>query len=312
VRAGHAALEFSYDLGPKKFAGAVLGAPESFASMRSLRFWARSDHNTAVGVLLSEKKPSGGNYVAWFWAPAGAWQAIELTPADFTVTDGPNDPVDPDGKLDLDQVEGIAVFDLAQYFPQILSSAGSSMQGAAESGHHSLWLDSFEVSSVAPERSAAAAGMVPIDLPGRDFLEWITPGSIDLKVSGTAAPLGPQSLQASYKQTDGQLDLLVRRVSNPQLAQAKRLVFDVASERAATLMLVLEMTKPGGGQGPRFTLPIYPPGGREVFHVDVKLNAFDGQGHFDPAHWRTIAILDLTGGDDEQNTLWIGNVAVGK
>ena len=68
VRAGHAALEFSYDLGPKKFAGAVLGAPESFASMRSLRFWARSDHNTAVGVLLSEKKPSGGNYVAWFWA----------------------------------------------------------------------------------------------------------------------------------------------------------------------------------------------------------------------------------------------------
>jgi hypothetical protein len=311
VRPGHKSLEFSYDLAPKKFAGAVLGAPENFAQMQSLRFFARTDHNTAVGVLLSEKKPGGGNYAAWFWAPANTWQAIELTPADFTVTDGPNDPVDPDGKLDLDQVEGIALFDLAQFFGRMAASADVPMRVAASSGRHSLLLESFEVSSTAPAREAAAPGTVPIDLPGRDFLQWITPGAVDLKVSGSGGPLGPRSLQAAYTPAEGQLEALVRRVSNPQLAQAKRLVFDVASEHETTLVVALEMTKPGGGQGPRFTTQVYPPGGREVFHVDLKLENFTGEGHFDPARWRSIAILDVTGsagGGGEPNTLWIGNV----
>jgi hypothetical protein len=312
VRTGHAALEFSYEIAPKRFAGAVLGAPVSIGRMGSLRFWARSDHNTALGVLLSEKKPGGGNYAAWFWAPANAWQAIELSPADFTVTDGPKDPVDPDGKLDLDQVEGIAVFDLAQYFSQWPPNPGLPLGVAAQSGRHSLLVDSFEVSGDAPQRAAAAAGTVPIDLPGRGFLQWVAPGEMELKPSAADGPLGAGALQASYQPVDGRIEILVRRVANAPLAQAKRLVFDVASEREATLLVVLEMTQPGGGAGPRFTMPVYPPGGREVFHVDLKLEDFQGAGQFDPARWRTLAILDMTGADGGPNTLWIGNVAVSR
>lgn len=312
ARPGHSSLEFSYDLGPKRFAGAILGAPESFARMRSLRFWARSDHNTAVGILLSEKKPGGGNYVAWFWAPANTWQPIELTPADFTVTDGPNDKPDPDGKLDLDQVTGIALFDLAQFFAQMAPNPDVPMRVVAASGRHSLLIESFEVSAGAPAVPAPAVGTVPIDLPGRNFLQWVTPGAMNLKVSAIGSPLGPRTLEASYKQQEGELEVLVRRVSSPQLAQAKRLVFDVASEHESTIVITLEMTNPEGGSGPRFSLPIYPPGGKEIFHVDLKLENFDGPpGHFDPARWRSIAILDVTGsggGVDGQNTLWIGNM----
>ena len=307
VRPGHASLEFSYELAPQRFSGTVLGAPVSFARMQSLRFWARSDHDTALGVLLTEKKPGGGNYAAWFWAPANTWQAIDLTPADFTVTDGPNDPVDADGKLDLDQVEGIAVFDLAQYFSRWPAESRVPMRVAAAAGRHSLLIESFDILSSAPERAAAAPGTVPIDLPGRDFLQWISPGEMQLKLGGAGSPLGPRALQASYQQTEGQLEILLRRVANPQLAQAKRLSFDVASERECTLMIALEMTQPGGGTGPRFTLPVYPPGGREVFHVDLKLEDFQGAGHFDPARWRTLAIVDVSGGD-VKNTLWVGNV----
>jgi hypothetical protein len=312
VRAGHAALEFSYEIAPQRFAGAVLGAPESMGGMRSLRFWARSDHNTALGVLLSEKKPGGGNYAAWFWAPANTWQAIELTPADFAVADGPNDPVDPDGKLDLDQVDGIAVFDLAQYFSQWTPNARLPLSVAAQSGQHSLLLDSFEVSGEAPQRAAAAAGTVPLDPPGRGFLQWVTPGAMELKVGGADSPLGRGALQASYQPVDGRIEILVRRVANAPLAQARRLAFDVASEREATLLVVLEMTQPGGGAGPRFTMPVYPPGGREVFHVNLKLEDFQGLGQFDPARWRTLAILDLSGADGGPNTLWIGNMAVSR
>src|SRR5271157_2575920 len=91
------AMVFSYDVVPKKFSGAVIGAPQGFERMRSIRFAIKTDHDTAIGVLLSEKKPGGGNYAAWFWAPANLRQQIELTPADFSVTDGPGDPVDADG-----------------------------------------------------------------------------------------------------------------------------------------------------------------------------------------------------------------------
>ena len=104
----------------------------------------------------------------------------------------------------------------------------------------------------------------------------------------------------------------MRRVANAQLAAAKRLVFDVASEREATLLVVVEMPQPGGGTGPRFTMPVYPPGGREVFHVDLKLEDFQGAGQFDPARWRTLAILDMSGADGGPNTLWIGNLAAAK
>jgi hypothetical protein len=260
--------------------------------------------------LLTEKQPGGGNYVAWFWAPANAWQKIELTPADFSATDGPNDPVDPDGKLDLDQVNGIGLFDLAQYFSQLASNPTPPLSVAAQSGRHTLLLDSFEVSADAPARAAADAGTVPLDPPGRGFVQWVTPGEMDIKVSGAGGPLGAGALQAVYPPAAGRIEILVRRVANAQLANARRLVFDIASEREAALMVVVEMTQPGGGTGPRFTMPVYPPGDREVFHVDLKLQDFDGAGKFDPARWRTIAILETPGADSGPNTLWIGNMAV--
>jgi len=120
-------------------------------------------------------------------------------------------------------------------------------------------------------------------------------------------------MRASYQQMEGQLGWLVRRIANPALAKAKRLSFDVASEREATLIVALEMRKEGGGEGPRFTLPIYPPGGKELFHVDVALSDFTGpSGAFDPALWRSIAIIDATaaagGAAEEKNTIWIGKM----
>src|SRR5271169_3161239 len=70
------AVEFKYQLGTKQFAAAVLPADDSVAKMKSLRFRAKTDHDTNVGVLLSERKPGGGNYVALFWSPANVWQTI--------------------------------------------------------------------------------------------------------------------------------------------------------------------------------------------------------------------------------------------
>src|SRR5260370_1242559 len=91
VSTANGIVEFKYELGKKQFAAAVLPAGDSVASMKSLRFRAKTDHDTTVGVLLSERKPGGGNYSATFWSPAGVWQQIELTPGDFELSDGPTD-----------------------------------------------------------------------------------------------------------------------------------------------------------------------------------------------------------------------------
>jgi hypothetical protein len=310
VSGSAAALVLNYDVAPKKFTGAVMKPPADFAHMRSIRFSVKSDHDTALGVLLSEKKP-GGNYAAWFWAPANVQQQVELTAADFSVTDGPGDPVDPDGKLDLDQVEGIGIFDMATFFLSMPANPDMPIAVTPSAGHHSLTVEGFGVTTGAGP-SVRTTGL--LDGFDRGFLDWVALGGMKLQLSAAGNPLGTRAMQASYSQQEGRMSLLVRRVGDPALAGAKRLSFDIASEHDVTLMVALEMKKPGGkgGEGPRFSLPIYPPGGKEVFHVDLNLADFKGpDGAFDPGQWRSIAILDATaaeGGGEQENTIWIGKI----
>jgi hypothetical protein len=286
--ASNGAVDFKYELGAKRFAAAVLPVDDSFASMKSLRFRARTDHDTTLGVLLGERKPGGGNYVALFWSPADVWQRIDLTPTDFDLSEGPTDPKDADGKLDLDQVEGVAIFDFAQF-----------LEGSAP-GPHSIFIDNFEVRTAAPVQTV-------IDTFDRGFLQWMTPGRMTLKYVGETGPLGEPSLKATYSQTSEPFAVVMRRVGSLDLARAKRLTFDIASENEATILVALE-TK----QGARYHLTIYPPTGRKVFHVDLSLDDFEresgaGPEKFDPSRWKSIAIADISGGNTA-NTFWLGNL----
>ncbi len=241
-------------------------------------------------------------------------QQIELTPADFSVTDGAGDPVDSDGKLDLDQVDGIGIFDLAQFFLALPANPDVPVAATQSAGRHSVTVEDFAITSGADTQAASAGKIVTLDGFDRSFLDWVALSGMKLQLSAAGNPLGARAMQASYRQKEGQLGLLVRRVSNPTLSKARRLSFDIASEREVTLVVALEMRKqgPGGGEGPRFSLPIYPPGGKEVFHVDLDLADFKGpDGAFDPAQWRSIAILDATsasGGAEQDNTIWIGKM----
>jgi hypothetical protein len=305
VHSSGGSLAFEYNLAPQHLALLALPAPTPLARAARLRFSVKADHSTAMAVVLSEKKPGGGNYMAWFWAPANQWQAVDLTPADFTVTDGQGDPVDADGKLDLEAVESIGIVDLAQFFGGLKAQPSVPVRVDDASGAHTLLLDRFDL--LGGPAPGADARRSPFD---RGFLDWVSPGGMELKLNAAQNPLGERALVASYTHREGQFDVLVRReAARPAAADAKpaRLAFDIASEKEVTLMVSLEMKKPGGGDGPRYMLPIYPPGGREVFHVDVKLADFQGPGTFDPGQWRTTAILDVTDADG-QNTIWIGNV----
>jgi len=301
------ALSFTYELKPKTFGLAVLPAPPGIAAMRRMRFRIRSDRDTVLAVLLSEKKPGGGDYSAWFWSPANVWQPIELTPADFTANDGANDPVDADGKLDLDALEGIGIIDLAQFFLSLPDNSDFPMAIDRPSGTHTVLLADFQIlSSGGPVLRAGE-----IDSFHRGFLEWVTLGGMKLNLSAADNPLGMPALQASYEQAEGRYAVLIRRLAPFDLSKAKRLAFDVASVHDATLVVSLEMKGAAGKPGPRYNTTIYPPASKEVFHVNLSLADFEGPGKLDPAQLKTLSITDVTaaqGGATQANTIWIGKM----
>jgi hypothetical protein len=298
AHAGKGALAFTYEIKRGQAAATVMPATPAMARMQRLRFWIKTDHDAPAAVLLSEGKPGGGNYTAWFWSPANTWQQIELTPADFLLADGPQDPKDPDGKLDLDKLQGIGILDLGSYFPAVPTNAGT----------HTMLIDDFEVLG----GPTPAPSQMSIDVFDRGFLPWITTGVMELKLAAADNPLHEPALEAVYDQTEPPLlPSILRRIGNYDLSKAVRLDFDVASDQDTTLAVALEVKRPGAQQGPRFNLPIYPPGKHEVFHVSIRLEDFQGQGKLDPSQLKTLIITDPTGGGDAvgtHNRIWIGKV----
>jgi hypothetical protein len=290
-------LTLTYPIEAKHFAAAVTAAPPSMARMRRIRLRVKSDHSTAIAVLLREKPP-GGNYTAAFWAPAGTWQQVELTTADFTLSDGPQDPRDPDGKLDLDSIAAIGVLDVAQIFLALPEDSEVPLTVDRAAGQHTLLIDNFEVIAGGPAEKPLRTGA--IDAFDRGFLQWLTPGGLDLKCSASGNPLGAAALEITSREPEGTVALVTRRISNLNLSGISRLAFDVASEQEATIVLSLEQR-----DGKRFNLTVYPPGAKEIFHVTLRLQDFEGPGRIDAAQLKTLSIGDLTG---QGNKMWIANL----
>ena len=320
AKSGSGALQFSYSLDGKGMSTAILPAGAGrLADMRRIRFWVKSDHDTSLGLVLAEKKPGGGDYATLFWAPKGVWQRVDLTLSDFFANDGPTDPVDPDGKLDPDQVEGIGILDFSAFFNQL--PEGSPMVVARKSGIHTLLIDDFEILNDAAPATPQKPGTILIDSFERGFSNWITLGGMSLSLSASDNPIGGPALTASVKAVEGKLTILTRRTNPADLAGAKRLVFDMAAEHEGTFAISIETQKNGsaGGQGPRYNFMIYPPDGRKVFRVNVSFADFDHDpnsapdpaGKLDASRIKSIAIGDitaLTGGATTDNKIWIGRV----
>ena len=147
-----------------------------------------------------------------------------------------------------------------------------------------------------------AAARRAIDSFDRGFLQWVTTGGVKMRLAPRDNPLGVSAMEAATGLSEGRFGLIVRRVSTLDLSKADRLVFDMASQNETTLVISLEMKN-----GKRFTQTVYPPGQREAFHVNLNLGDFEGEGTFDPAQWKSIAIADTLG---QPNTIWIAKMGV--
>ncbi|MBV9468419.1 MAG: hypothetical protein JOZ57_04185, partial [Abitibacteriaceae bacterium] len=242
VKEGQGALEFDYELKPNQFNALINptanGLPKN---TQAFQFWIKSDYGANLTLVLQEA--NGGRYLAMFIAPKDTWQRVEIAPSDFVLSDNPDDPKDPDNKLDLDQVQAVAIGDVNQIFIQNPQMAQLLHVQAAP---HRFYLDDFLISpQPLPEPDTAPDGMIDLDAFAHPQLSWLAVGGIQLSRVKDKILDGP-ALQADYRQAPQQLVVMSKSIRRGLLADKKHLTFDVASTKAATLIVQLEET--GGGK----------------------------------------------------------------
>lgn len=290
----------------------VLILPTSATLMtnaKSFKFWVRTDASTTVAVALSEEE--GGRYIASVHTAKDKWQPVELSIYDFALATGKDDPKDPNGKLDLDRIAGVALVDLNQFFVQ---SAGNPLAGLAgvTTGKHTLYLDDFSIESteIAPSTSSSGDD-IRIDGFSHPQLEWITLGGIDITKSA-GAPLTGSGMKADYERS-GTLQLLLRNLNPWVLTNAKFLSLEAAATNATKLLVMVEETS-GGKYNTIIEVPAESTAGTyKVAFSDFKPadDSHDDNAKLDPGQIKNIGIMDATallGGASGANTLWIGSL----
>ncbi len=278
-REGHASLVFDYNIGQKAFGAAILPVkPGALNTLGEIHFWIKTDYATSTLVILSEK--GGGNYSAIAWSPGGAWQEVRMAPDDFTLSEGRNDPPDPDGKLDLDQLQGIGIADLGQIFSGGVPNPDIPIVVVPHSGKHTLLINDFEaLEGSAPRKDKLAID--PLDFPQ---LSWFSPGGATFRRDTSNDHVPGVAIEVTYTEVPDSIVYFARSLPREIPAKITHISFDIASEQPAQLLFGLQQKGNGSGEGPRYNTVVEVNGGGKPDHRDLSLSGFtlDKNGPPDP------------------------------
>ncbi len=307
------ALKFDYQIQKGGFSAINLATPlDSLTKAKSFKLRIRTDSATLIGIVLEEQ--DGGRYVATCMAPKDAWQPIELATSDFILSRDPGDPVDPDGKLDMDKVHSISVFDVSEFLVQV--GADNPVLAAMldiRKGDHTLYMDSFSIGTEAVPTSTSSLGSdVTIEAFVHPQLSWFGLGGVSLTRS-SGAPIGSAGMKAAYHQAPGKIAILNRPIPSWVFVGAKTLAFDAASLKEATLNVTFEQT-----DGGKYNMTVVVPAGSDVKHIKLALVGFqrsddskDTATKINLGLIKSMNIIDLSGmisKADADNTLWVGPI----
>ena len=320
VKNGAAALALRYTFNPGQYGSAVLPLESGeLGNVDRLRFSIKADHSTSIIIVLTEKQPGGGYYSSWFWCPKDQWVNVSLTPQDFTLNQGPSEPADSNGRLDLADVRGVGISDLGQAYQTLGADPNYPVVVDKVTGTHVVFLDDFEWTVSNGTAPSGPWTDRRIGHPDRGFVTWIALGGTDLAVVDATSPLREAGFSASYQQTAGHYVSLAHSLLDHDLRGIQSLGTTIASVNDANLMIYLEEKKPGSYLGPRYARPLAVPGGNMPTAITFALSEFkpdtagmtDGNGKLDADQLKSLSIVDVTAADGrppKPNTLWIGPV----
>lgn len=272
----------------------------STKGLQSVRFEVKTESPFAVGVILSEKKPGGGNYTAIFWSTGQGWQPVVLSVADFVEGEGPNEPVDADGKLDTDQLEGVGFIDVSQIF----SRAGGPVFSTPHDGDYTISIRNFELSRDTVKPYPA----MTVDDFERPQTMWLSPAIADFKTKDGA-------MTVSYQQQPEQAVIFVRQLAKRDYRGATHLAFDIESSRPGQFVWALSEGRNHGPEAGRYNVDFTVLTPNKMDHREIVLSAFnadqngaqDPDGKLDLDQLRSLSLIDLSQ-QDGANTITLKNI----
>lgn len=318
VKVGKGALSWSYDITPKIVRVLALQKPMDLSGMKSMHLWVKCSRATSVIIGLGD--PSGASYQANAHCPAGAWQEIAVNLDELTVDEPAKDP---NGKLDLDQVNSITILDIGGFIAMFLPDV---------KGSRTMMVDDIGFSSKPVATTTGAAQVtrvVPIHLVDNfesSVIRWM-PISLELsetpKFALFEAPLavdkdvppggGKQSLKLSYPRKGKKIHGIMRNLEKVDLSKATTLDLAIKCSHDGTFFVAIEEK-----DGSRYNMKV------DLLLGDWKsfswpLSAFtladdsqDENGKLDPDQIKQITIADATlllgGGEADQVHLWLDQV----
>jgi hypothetical protein len=297
IKTGHGALQFSYTVQAGQFEAMTRPLPKAaLTSLQSIKFWIKSSRDTTILLALQEE--GGGRFATIFSVAKDKWQNVEVAPADFLLQDGPNDPKDANGKLDLEKIEFIGLIDFDQVLMQLVGSAPEPIAQMLRipDGPRTLYLDDVTLSSQPLPAIEETPDAASIDLFQRPQVEWASIGGATLERLQAKDPKD-NALKVTYPQAPGRLMALIKPVHRGALAGKKQLTFRAASMKPTTFFVQLEETG-GGKYNASFTVPgNATPTPLTLNFADFKTSqdSNDTNDHLDLDQVKQMFIADISG-----------------
>ena len=321
VFAGASSLQFDYTqrdpaTGPAGDTPGIVGVElaQAFPELKAISLGVSTSTSVPLVCVLREKE--GGAYMCPFFSNAGQWNEAVLSLDDFAPEEHSKDA---NGKLDADQIVGIAVMDMTLY-ARIIKAAGLPVYVEPE-GPHTIWLDEVKLLAEGPARTMAigpeSGQAIYIDNCDGPAAKWLTVGGMNLKLSiqkeGAAAG---QCLKVEYQSPARTAFAIAHVIDGAKLAGAKGLALSLKADAKATLGLVIE-EKSGG----RYMRIVPLTGGQDWTRVDANFTGFkldqnskDADGKLDAEDIKQLIIVDLAliSGQPYANTIYVDEIAAAK
>lgn len=335
IHTGKGTLQYDYKISPDEKSGAIVPLRiTALAKMKMLRLWVKPDHNTSIVIVLQER--GGGRYATFGYVKGGQWNEVALAQEDFILSTGVDDPKDPDGKLDLEQVESLAIADYSQWliygamsiekleklkktqpekvFEQTYASFLLQKKiYPYRQGQHTLYIDDIEaLTDAMPELTPKKGSDTILDSFERPQPSWIPLGSVKALGIESSKPLIGKSLKIEYQVTPDMFGAVTKNLTGSFFTKDDKIGLTVASVKPIRLLIQVE-DKNGGRYNTTFNLT----GDMEARELTIAWKeltiAPDSKTKLslDPTKIVRVFFMDITGALDmvtQENTLWINSL----
>jgi hypothetical protein len=318
VKSGKGALSYTYDITPKTVRVLALQKPMDLTGMKSLRFWVKCSQATAVVVGLTET--GGASYQAVAHCPAGAWQEVALNLSELALDDPAKDK---NGKLDLDQIGSLTIFDIGNFLALFLPDM---------KGTRTMMLDDVSFSSTGVPLTTGATQVtkvVPIHLVDNfesPVIRWL-PISVDFSEAPKFSLFegavaidkdvpeggGKQSLKFSHPRKGRKVHGILRNLEKVDLSKAVSIDLSLKASHDGTYIVAIE-EKGGARYNKKIDLLLgdWKTYSWKLSDFTLAEDSRDDNGKLDADQIKQITIADVTiltgGAEAEQVHLWVDNV----